>query len=142
MDGALPVSSDIARNKAYTAAALRMPTHKAGPLTQPGQDLYGLELTNGGKMVVFGGGFPLALNGTVVGAIGVSGGSVDEDMTVAGAAVDAFEQMIEAARILGDILPEDLKTGRWGTGSSWSERSEPPPWPAESAPPFLKGRFT
>jgi len=109
MDRALPASLDIAVNKAYTAAALRMPTHKAGPLTQPGRELYGLELTNGGKMVVFGGGFPLTLNRVVVGAIGVSGGSVGEDMTVAGAAVQAFEQMAEAARILRAILPGDLK---------------------------------
>ena len=108
MDNALPVSSDIARNKAFTAAALRMPTHKAAPLTQPGKELYGLELTNQGKIVIFGGGFPLTFAGRIIGAIGVSGGSVNEDMSVATAAVDALAQMEKISAPLSRVLPETL----------------------------------
>ncbi len=109
MENALPVSTEIAVNKAYTAAGLRLPTHKVGPLTQSGQPLSGLELTNQGKMVVFGGGFPLCLKGRVVGAVGVSGGSVQEDMTVAKAVVQALDQMEELACALGPLFPEGLK---------------------------------
>ncbi len=106
MDKALPVSSDIARNKAFTSAALRIPTHVVGPLTQPGKELYGLELTNQGRLVIFGGGFPLTFSGRVIGAIGVSGGSVDEDMSVAKAAVDALEQMEKISGPLARVLPD------------------------------------
>lgn len=91
MDGALLGSIDIARNKAYTAAALQMPTSAVGDAAQPGADLYGIETTNEGRIVTFGGGFPLETDDGIVGAIGVSGGAVDEDETVASAGVDAFE---------------------------------------------------
>ena len=83
MDGALPASSEIAVSKAYTAAVLRMATHEVGALAQPGQPLYGIQHTHSGKIILFGGGFPLVLDGEVVGAIGISGGSVDEDLLVA-----------------------------------------------------------
>lgn len=82
-DGALLASVDIAQNKAYTAVALKMPTAQVASLVQPGQPLYGLEVTNTGRMVVFGGGIPLWKGERVIGAIGVSGGSVEDDIQVA-----------------------------------------------------------
>lgn len=91
MDDALLGSIDIARNKAYTAVALQSPTSAIGEAAQPGAELYGIETTNDGRIVPFGGGFPLERDGDVVGGIGVSGGAVDEDETVASAGVDAFE---------------------------------------------------
>ncbi|UHQ98269.1 heme-binding protein (plasmid) [Natrinema zhouii] len=91
MDGAWLASVDISRNKAYTAAALDMPTDKLTEPSQPGNSLYGLQNTNNGRMVIFGGGYPLKANGTVVGAVGVSGGEVEEDMAVAEVGVEAFE---------------------------------------------------
>ncbi|ACL06659.1 protein of unknown function DUF336 [Desulfatibacillum aliphaticivorans] len=109
MDKALPVSSDIAVNKAFTAAALRMSTHKVGRLVEQGQELAGLELTNKGKMVIFGGGLPLSLDGEVVGSVGVSGGSVAQDMVVAQAAANALEQMEKTAQALLPILPKTLE---------------------------------
>ncbi|WP_371379871.1 cob(I)yrinic acid a,c-diamide adenosyltransferase [Sporomusa aerivorans] len=90
MDNALLASVSIALNKAYTAVALKMSTDQAAAVSQPGQMLYGLNTTDGCRMVVFGGGFPLWENGVLVGGIGVSGGSVDEDMTVAKAGLAAF----------------------------------------------------
>ncbi len=87
MDGTILASSDIAVNKAFTAVSLRMSTDKVGELSQPGASLYGLQNTNQGKMVIFGGGFPIEEDGKVVGAIGVSGGSVEEDMIVASYAI-------------------------------------------------------
>lgn len=92
MEDALLASLDIAVNKAYTSVALKMPTHEVAPLVQPGQPLYGLEGTNGNRIVPFGGGFPLKVNNQIVGGIGVSGGTVEEDMTIAEAALQVFEQ--------------------------------------------------
>ena len=76
-------SIDIAINKAYTSAAFKMPTDVLGAAAQPGQPLYGIETSNAGRIVLFGGGFPYEYEGRVVGAIGISGGSVEEDMTIA-----------------------------------------------------------
>lgn len=91
MDGALLASIDIARNKAYSAVGLQMPTDEIGEAAQPGAALFGIGNTNDGRIVTFGGGFPIESDGDVIGAIGVSGGSPDEDMTVARAGLDAFE---------------------------------------------------
>ncbi|UYZ84197.1 heme-binding protein [Entomomonas sp. E2T0] len=89
MDGAFLASIDIAIKKAKTARSLNMSTYELSKLAQPGNELYGIEATNGG-MAIFGGGELIKnKDGLIVGAIGVSGGSVAEDMTVAqaGAAV-------------------------------------------------------
>jgi len=90
MDGALLVSVDISRGKAYTSVALKMPTEKLATLTQPGQPLFGINTTDGGKLVIFGGGLPIIENGQVVGGIGVSGGSVEQDVTVVNAGLAAW----------------------------------------------------
>ncbi len=90
MDGAWLASVSISKNKAYTAAALQMPTHELAEPTQPGQPLYGLETMDKGRLVNFGGGFPLKRDGTIVGTIGASGGQPDEDMQVARAGVEQF----------------------------------------------------
>ncbi|SDF56554.1 cob(I)yrinic acid a,c-diamide adenosyltransferase [Sporolituus thermophilus] len=90
MDGALLASIAISRDKAYTAVALKMPTHQAAALAQPGQPLFGLNTIDGGRLVIFGGGLPIIDNGKIVGGIGVSGGTVDEDIAVAQAALAAW----------------------------------------------------
>lgn len=92
MDDAWLASIDISRNKAFTAASLKMPTHELAGPSQPGEPLYGLQNTNRGRMVVFGGGYPLERDGEVVGAIGVSGGAVEQDRDVAEAGVREFEE--------------------------------------------------
>lgn len=90
MDGALPASTDIALNKAFTAAAFRMATHELGDLAQPGRPLYGVQATNQGRVVLFGGGYPCRRGGAVAGAIGVSGGTVEQDMQIASLALLSF----------------------------------------------------
>jgi uncharacterized protein GlcG (DUF336 family) len=90
MDGAWLGSIDIAQNKAYTARAFDMETRGLAPLAQPGGPLYGIEASNDGNLIVFAGGIPLVYRGRVVGAIGVSGGSVEQDQEVAEAGVAAF----------------------------------------------------
>ncbi|MDH3398618.1 MAG: heme-binding protein [Acidimicrobiia bacterium] len=82
-------SIDVAIGKAYTSRSLDMNTEDVGPLTQPGAPLFGLQATNP-LVIGFGGGRPLSRGGVVVGAVGVSGGSVEQDQEVAAAAVDAF----------------------------------------------------
>jgi uncharacterized protein GlcG (DUF336 family) len=90
MDGAWLGSIDIAQNKAYTARSFDMATKDLAPLAQPNQPLYGIEASNQGRLIVFAGGIPLEADGKVVGAIGVSGGSVEQDHEVAEAGVAAF----------------------------------------------------
>ncbi|WP_071392785.1 GlcG/HbpS family heme-binding protein [Bacillus tuaregi] len=90
MENAFITSVDIAVNKAFTSAALKIGTHEVTPNIQPGESLYGLQLTNNCRIVPFGGGLPVITDGQVVGAIGVSGGTVEEDMTIAKAALEIF----------------------------------------------------
>ena len=90
MDGAWLGSIEIAQNKAFTARAFDMETKDLGPLAEPGQPLYGIESTNAGKVIIFGGGIPLKSGEHVVGAIGVSGGQPDQDHRVAQAGAAAF----------------------------------------------------
>ena len=88
MDNAIFASIEIALKKAYTAAALKIETSELAKLVQPNGSLYGLHTDQ--RYVVFGGGSLLKKNGEIVGAVGVSGGTVDEDMTIARACVEAF----------------------------------------------------
>jgi uncharacterized protein GlcG (DUF336 family) len=91
MDGAWIGSIDIAQKKARTARYFDMNTGEIGKLSQPGQPLYQIEVSNGG-LITFPGGIPLkASDGTVIGAIGVSGSTVDNDHTVAQAGADALK---------------------------------------------------
>lgn len=83
MANALLGSIDIALNKAFTAVAFQNSTDRLGADAQPGKSLYGIETSNGGRVVIFGGGFPYVYQGRIVGAVGVSGGTVEEDMCVA-----------------------------------------------------------
>ncbi|GLY19286.1 heme-binding protein [Kineosporia rhizophila] len=89
MDGAIKASIDISTRKARTSIMMEMPTADLAQATQPGAELYGLEHLSGG-LVTFGGGIPVLREGQTVGAVGVSAGSVDQDVTVAQAAVAAF----------------------------------------------------
>lgn len=93
MDGALLVSVDVAINKAYTAVAVKLATQDLAGPAQPGQPLFGIHNADGGRIVIFGGGVPLRRGDTIVGGIGVSGGSVEEDVTCAEAAVDRFNEL-------------------------------------------------
>ena len=88
MDNAILVSVEVAYKKAYTAAALKLNTQDLTALVQPGAMFYGLQ--SDPKYIVFGGGMLLKVDGKIVGAVGVSGGSAQEDMEIAKACVEAF----------------------------------------------------
>ncbi len=92
MDNSYYASRDIAINKAYTVVALKMSTAKLASLAAPGGPLYGIQHTNGGRIVIFGGGDPLVVNGNVIGGVGVSGGSAEQDTALSLYAKQVFEQ--------------------------------------------------
>lgn len=92
MKDSLLASMEISQNKAYTAVALKMPTSDVKDLAIAGAELQGIAVQHAGKIVEFGGGFPIMKDGKQIGAIGVSGGSVAEDCSVAQAGLDAYEK--------------------------------------------------
>jgi len=92
MDGAWLGSIDIAIHKAFTARAFDMPTEKLADMAAPGKPLFGIQNTNHDRIVIFGGGVPVKVGGKVIGAIGSSGGTVDQDQSVVDAALAAFEE--------------------------------------------------
>jgi uncharacterized protein GlcG (DUF336 family) len=94
MDKAEIAGPTLAVDKAFTAVAHRLATAELGPLTQPGGDLWGLQGNGGGRYVVLGGGLPCWHDGLVVGAIGVSGGTADEDVECARAGLAVFESFL------------------------------------------------
>jgi uncharacterized protein GlcG (DUF336 family) len=90
MDGALLAAADIAQKKAETTVGFQMATRELTEMVQPGAALYGIEAV-GGRVVVFGGGIPLTdADGGVVGGVGVSGGSPEQDHDAAAAGAAAF----------------------------------------------------
>lgn len=91
MDAADLVTIMLAQDKAYTALANRMPTRDLAPLVQPGAEFYGYDSVAAGRTIVFAGGMPLERNGVLVGAVGVSGGSSEEDQRAVEAGVRGFE---------------------------------------------------
>jgi uncharacterized protein GlcG (DUF336 family) len=96
MDEAALLSSEIAQNKAYTSAAFGKATDEWYPMIKDEPALLtGIVHTN--KLVVFGGGIPLFYNGVIVGGIGVSGGSSEEDVLCAKAGLKVFEQTVKLA---------------------------------------------
>lgn len=89
-EDSLLVSIDVSQRKAYTANALKMPTSELAELTVEGGPLYDLQISDGG-LVVFGGGYPVEVDGKIIGAIGVSGGTAEEDMQIALAGLSVLE---------------------------------------------------
>ena len=83
MDGAFLVSFDVATRKAYTAVAVRMSTKELAVLAQPGGTFFGVDKMDNGKIVIFGGGVPLKVGDTIIGGLGISGGTGEEDHSLA-----------------------------------------------------------
>lgn len=83
MDEAFLVSFDVAMKKAYTAVAVKMSTMELSKIAQPGGTFYGVDKLDGGKIVIFGGGIPLKSGNTIIGGLGISGGTGEEDHSLA-----------------------------------------------------------
>jgi uncharacterized protein GlcG (DUF336 family) len=90
MDGGKISSISIAIDKAFTAATARRGTHIYNQLCVPGQPTFGIHVTNGGHFSVIGGGLPVTLKSVVVGGIGISSGTAEQDQVVAEAALKYF----------------------------------------------------
>lgn len=97
--GAVLASIDLAIAKAYTARSINGSTADLRPAVQPGEALYGLELAHARPLVAIAGGRLLKKGEEIVGAIGVSGGTVDEDDAIAATAARAFEEAAGAGAV-------------------------------------------
>ena len=90
MSDALLISNDIAQAKAYTAVALKAATHEIHPSAQPDGDLFNIESMVNRKICTFGGGYPIIINEKIVGGLGISGGTVAQDMDIASHALQSL----------------------------------------------------
>lgn len=92
-DDSYIASYDVALQKAFTVVSLKMSTATLKPLAQPNGPLYGIQFTNEGHIVIFGGGEPLCnAHGEVIGGLGVSGGSEEQDTALAAYGKELFER--------------------------------------------------
>lgn len=94
MDNSYIASFDVALNKAYTVVALKMSTKKLSTLAKPDGPLYGIQHTNGGQIVIFGGGDPLIYHGKIVGGLGVSGGSEEQDTALSAYGASCLDEIM------------------------------------------------
>lgn len=112
MDGARVTGPQIAWNKAFTAAGHKRSTHlfnspPNGPAL-PGNEAFGIQLSFEGKFAVFVGGFPVVVNGEVVGGVGLSGGNGEQDTKCGLAALEALKAML-APQGLDVLVQADIK---------------------------------
>lgn len=98
MDGAKVTSITIAQDKAFTAAAARKATHEYNAACVPGNLVFGIHTALGGRLCVVGGGLPVVVDGDVIGGIGLSSGSPQQDMECAEAGVAYLEQHLSNSR--------------------------------------------
>lgn len=98
MDGAELAGIELARDKAYTAVANSASTQELAALARPGGPLFGLHSCAGGRYVIFAGGIPLRLGDRIVGALGVSGGTVEQDQQCAEAGLALWERIAGSSR--------------------------------------------
>ena len=94
MDGAFLVSFDVALKKAYTSVAVKMSTMELSKLAQPGGTFYGVDKMDGGKIVIFGGGVPLKSGDNIIGGLGISGGTGEEDHSLAEYALSILPEIL------------------------------------------------
>lgn len=90
MDGGKITSITVAQDKAFTAAAARKATHEYNQACVPGNLVFGIHTAIGGRICVVGGGLPITVNGEVVGGIGLSSGTPQQDMDCAAAGIELF----------------------------------------------------
>ena len=95
MDDSFIASFDVALKKAYTVVALKMSTIDLKPLANPGGSLYGIQFTNDSSIIVFGGGDPLKVGDRIIGGIGVSGGTEEQDTALSAYGTTVFESIIK-----------------------------------------------
>jgi ATP:cob(I)alamin adenosyltransferase len=95
MDNAYLASFDIAMKKAYTSVAVKMSTKRLGELAMPGETFYGIDKADNGRMIIIGGGVPLMLGDKVIGGLGISGGTSQEDSLIADMGLEILKKIFE-----------------------------------------------
>jgi uncharacterized protein GlcG (DUF336 family) len=90
MDGGKLTSVEVSINKAFTAASTRKGTHEYAAVANAGGPAFGIHASHGGRFTIFGGGLPIVVEGQVVGGVGCSSGSPEQDREVAQAGIDAL----------------------------------------------------
>ena len=95
MNGGKITSSIIAQDKAFTAAGAKKATHEYNASCQPGNLVFGIHTAIGGRLCIVGGGLPVVVDGDVVGGIGLSSGTPQQDMDCAQAGIDHFLKMLQ-----------------------------------------------
>lgn len=95
MDNAFLASFDIAMKKAYTSVAVKMSTKRLGELAMPGETFYGIDKADNGRMIIIGGGVPLMYGDKVIGGLGISGGTSQEDSFLADIGLDILKKIFE-----------------------------------------------
>jgi uncharacterized protein GlcG (DUF336 family) len=103
---------DLAINKAYTAVAFGRTTHGLAPMAQPGGELFGIQHSLNGRTVVFGGGIPVYSDGVVIGAVGASAGTVEQDISVGLAAASAWSDQAENTPVSSALTSNDISRGQ------------------------------
>ncbi len=98
MDGAKLSSIDIAVSKAWTAACARRATHEYAEMAAPGRPAFGINIGNQGRFMIVGGGLPIFVDGRIVGGIGCSSGTTQQDREVATAGIGALSTRTRSAR--------------------------------------------
>lgn len=100
MNGAIIGCVQIAIDKAYTAAVLGIRTEEEGKIAQPGGPEFGINSSSGGRLIIFGGGIPIKYGKSIIGAVGCSSGTADQDMAVAQAGVTAIEESCRKQNVI------------------------------------------
>ena len=96
MDDAFLVSFDVAMRKAYTSVAVKMPTIELAKIAQPGETFYGVDGVDHGRITIIGGGIPLTYKGRIIGGLGVSGGTSEQDHEAAEYGLSVLAEVMEA----------------------------------------------
>ncbi len=106
MDGAYLASFDIAMKKAYTSVALKMTTKRLGELSRQGEEFFGIDKADNGRLIIFGGGVPLIAGDVMIGGLGVSGGTAQEDAELA----EFGAGLIVSKYVFGGVHGEGVKS--------------------------------
>jgi len=110
MDGARVTGPQIAWNKAFTAAGHKRSTHLFNTLPNgpalPGNEAFGIQWSFDGKFAIFVGGFPIVVDGEVVGGVGLSGGNGEQDIACGVAALQALQELLADRKV---VVAADIK---------------------------------
>jgi len=125
MDGAKLSSIDIAISKGWTAACARRATHEYSEIAGPGKPAYGIHMSNAGRFIILGGGLPIHFEGQVIGGIGCSSGTVQQDREVAMAGISALTWKASSPNGRGGTPPRRARAAPTARGRRGKPAARP-----------------